>query len=113
MEPPEPANVSRQTASESHVLASAAETKPPGPIDGAGETASESDALASVAETKPPGPIDGAGETQNKQYHTVASGETLYSICRRYGVTIIEIRQLNDLGRGNMIYPGQRLLISR
>ena len=42
--------------------------------------------------------------------HVVARGETLFSIARRYNVTIDAIRATNGL-TGNTIYVGQRLLI--
>lgn len=47
-----------------------------------------------------------------KQYHTVTSGETLFSISHRYGLPIEKIRLLNKLTEASVIYPGQRLLIS-
>ncbi|WP_116107757.1 glucosaminidase domain-containing protein [Lewinella sp. IMCC34191] len=43
-------------------------------------------------------------------YHAVVSGETLYAISRRYGVSIEEIRRLNSL-TGNTISVGQQLRI--
>jgi membrane-bound lytic murein transglycosylase D len=42
--------------------------------------------------------------------HRVASGQTLTSIARRYGVTISQIRSWNNL-RSDVIRPGQRLRI--
>lgn len=47
-----------------------------------------------------------------KQYHTVTSGETLFSISHRYGLTIEKIRLLNKLNEASVIHPGQRLLLS-
>ena len=43
-------------------------------------------------------------------YHSVAAGDTLYAISRRYGVTVDEIRRLNALD-GNTISVGQQLRI--
>ncbi|MGB3801152.1 MAG: glucosaminidase domain-containing protein [Lewinella sp.] len=43
-------------------------------------------------------------------YHAVTSGETLYAISRRYGVSIEDIRRLNSLS-GNTISVGQQLRI--
>lgn len=63
------------------------------------------------AVTNPPGgqpttpPAGNTGE-----YHTVAAGETLYAISRRYGLTVDGIKQLNGL-TGNTISIGQRLRI--
>ncbi len=42
--------------------------------------------------------------------HVVARGEVLGSIARRYGTTVREIQQLNNL-RGTLIRPGQRLVV--
>jgi LysM repeat protein len=43
-------------------------------------------------------------------YHVVQRGETLFSISRRYGVTVQAIRAANGL-TSNTIYVGQRLII--
>lgn len=42
-------------------------------------------------------------------YHEVSSGDTLYSIGRRYGVSVDEIRKLNGLSAQDAIHPGQKL----
>ncbi len=42
--------------------------------------------------------------------HVVSRGEVLGTIARRYGTTVREIQQLNNL-RGTMIRPGQRLVV--
>lgn len=42
--------------------------------------------------------------------HTVQKGDTLYAISRKYGISVEELRQLNDLG-GNIISIGQRLRV--
>jgi len=47
-----------------------------------------------------------------KRYHTVTSGETLYSISHRYGLPVENIRLLNKLTDESVIHPGQRLLLS-
>lgn len=55
-----------------------------------------------------------AKEKKQKQagkIHTVSSGESLYSISKKYGVSIGQIKELNDL-RGNTINIGQKLVIS-
>lgn len=42
--------------------------------------------------------------------HTIQSGDTLYNISRRYGVTVDQLRQRNGL-TGDMIRVGQQLII--
>jgi biopolymer transport protein ExbB/TolQ len=49
---------------------------------------------------------------EQKRYHTVTSGETLFSISHRYGLPVEKIRLLNKLTEASIIHPGQRLLIS-
>jgi LysM repeat protein len=44
-----------------------------------------------------------------KGLHTVTTGETLYSISKKFGVTIDELRNMNKSLNSNSIYPGQKL----
>jgi len=46
------------------------------------------------------------------QYHMVLRGETLYSISKKYGLSVSELRQLNDLKKDQPIKAGQKLLIA-
>ncbi len=43
--------------------------------------------------------------------HVVQKGETLYEIAQRYGVSVQQIIELNNLRQGNRIYTNQRLII--
>jgi hypothetical protein len=43
--------------------------------------------------------------------HVVADGETLYSIARRYGVSVDLISSLNKNMRADALKPGERILI--
>ncbi|MEZ0344668.1 MAG: LysM peptidoglycan-binding domain-containing protein, partial [Caldimicrobium sp.] len=45
-------------------------------------------------------------------YHQVKRGETLSDIARRYGVSLKDLREWNNL-RGDKILIGQRLIIKR
>ncbi|MCD6291504.1 MAG: LysM peptidoglycan-binding domain-containing protein, partial [Anaerolineae bacterium] len=45
------------------------------------------------------------------RYHVVRWGETLYSIARRYGMTVSQIAAANAIRNVNRIYAGQRLII--
>jgi len=44
-------------------------------------------------------------------YYVVEKGDTLWSISIRYGTTVEQIQQLNNIS-GSLIFPGQCLLIS-
>ena len=46
-------------------------------------------------------------------YHQVRAGETLYSISKKYGVSVTKLRERNRSLTGNSIYPGQKLLIAK
>lgn len=46
-----------------------------------------------------------------EMYHTVAKGDTLYSIARRYGVSTIRLRDLNQI-KNNNIKVGQSLRVN-
>lgn len=46
-----------------------------------------------------------------KIYHTVEKGETLFAISKKYGITIEELKQWNNIGAQNIITIGQRLVI--
>jgi hypothetical protein len=52
------------------------------------------------------------GKSENQRYHTVKAGETLYSIGRRYALTVEKIQMLNRLEDKSIIYPGQNLLVA-
>ena len=54
--------------------------------------------------------FEAQAQDQSLKTHTVKSGDTLYGISREYGLTIQEIRELNNL-RGNTINIGQVLVV--
>ena len=73
--------------------------------------------LKKIAEKTPPKvesttPSKDLPKSTQKRYHTVISGETLYSISHRYGLSVAKIRLLNKLTEASVIRPGQRLLVS-
>jgi murein DD-endopeptidase MepM/ murein hydrolase activator NlpD len=43
--------------------------------------------------------------------HTVASGETLFTIAQRYGVTTQELQDANNISNASVIYAGQELVV--
>lgn len=55
-----------------------------------------------AASSTPPG---------SRRVHIVQDGETLYSIGQRYGLAVDRIRQLNNLGAGEVVMPYQRLFL--
>lgn len=57
---------------------------------------------APAAEPAPSGP----------KYHEIGDGDTLYSIARRYNMTIEQLRVLNKLSSEAVLQPGQRILVS-
>ncbi|EIJ43284.1 putative glycosyl hydrolase [Beggiatoa alba B18LD] len=50
--------------------------------------------------------------SSSDQYHTVAQGDTLYNIARRYGFTPADIASWNNIAPPYSIILGQRLLVS-
>lgn len=57
------------------------------------------------------GPQTTVVSPQNLQYHTVQSGDTLFSISRRYGTTVDALQRLNNLS-SPAISVGQRLVVT-
>lgn len=44
--------------------------------------------------------------------HTVAAGDTLFAIARKYATSVSHLLQVNGLGEGSIIYPGQALRLT-
>ena len=53
----------------------------------------------------------GAGTTAKQTTHTVVKGDTLYSVSKKYGVTVAQLQQWNNL-KGTTIKIGQKLAVS-
>ncbi|PZX49366.1 LysM peptidoglycan-binding domain-containing protein [Algoriphagus chordae] len=51
--------------------------------------------------------------SNSKTVHTVASGETLFAISKKYGVSVNELKTWNNIGNQNIISIGQKLVIFR
>jgi LysM repeat protein len=45
------------------------------------------------------------------QTHTVVAGDTLYSVSRRYHLTVEELKSLNKLEKGAVLHIGQTLIV--
>jgi hypothetical protein len=63
-------------------------------------------------QAKPSGSEKGSKKTAKERYHKVSTGETLYSISRKYGLTVEKLQLLNKLAKGVDIRPGQKLLVT-
>ncbi|HEX8455029.1 MAG TPA: LysM peptidoglycan-binding domain-containing protein [Longimicrobium sp.] len=57
-----------------------------------------------------PAPASGRPAAPRRRTHTVAAGETLFGLARRYGVTTDAIRRANDLG-SDQLRAGQTIVI--
>jgi LysM repeat protein len=56
-------------------------------------------------------PVHGQTPSQGSTTHTVAWGDTLFSIAQQYGTTVFTISRANGLADSARIYAGQRLII--
>lgn len=57
-------------------------------------------------------PPEGVGRRPEQlAVHVVAKGETLTGIARKYRCTVDDLRELNRLGTGSIIRPGQKLTV--
>jgi len=65
----------------------------------------------SSSAVKKPAQPSGVASQGKKQYHTVGRGETLYSIAKKYGLSVDEVRRLNNLNQNQPIQAGQKLVI--
>jgi membrane-bound lytic murein transglycosylase D len=53
-----------------------------------------------------------AHSNNSNYFHTVKKGETLYSIAKKNGLSVAELRELNDLGNNAKLKLGQRLRVA-
>lgn len=61
-----------------------------------------------AASIKPSSPKATAGA----KYHTIAKGDTLYSVGRKYGLKVDQLLKINQLPKNAVIKPGQRLRVT-
>jgi murein DD-endopeptidase MepM/ murein hydrolase activator NlpD len=61
---------------------------------------------------KAPQPEKKEPKAAEPKTHTVRAGETLYRIGQRYGLTVDQLRDFNNLGPNAKIYPGQELRLT-
>jgi LysM repeat protein len=66
-----------------------------------------------TAELKPKPPtLSKRPVSSGKQYHTVQKGESLIGISKRYGISVKDLRKMNNLSANQQVRPGQKLLVS-
>ena len=44
-------------------------------------------------------------------YYEVQEGDTLYGIANKYGLSVEELYSMNNISKGQIIHPGQKILI--
>jgi LysM repeat protein len=64
------------------------------------------------AKTKTAQPVAKSTTEKKTAVHEVVAGDTLYSISRRYGLTVDQLRKYNNIGKDAAIRPGQNLKLS-
>lgn len=77
-------------------------------------TREQMEKLAQPAPPKPPAQTVAPQKKPaqpEKRLHEVRRGETLFSIAKKYGTTMDELRRLNHLPKNDPIQPGQRLIV--
>lgn len=53
-----------------------------------------------------------ANAKSDDDYYAVRKGDTLYAIAKRSGMSVAQLRELNDLPRDTTLQPGQKLRVS-
>jgi membrane-bound lytic murein transglycosylase D len=116
-----PSPRSTRRASESGGDGDAAPAKPRRTADGESASATRTRSgsrTASDDEAKPPrtssrsASSEGGSRTSGTREYVVKEDETLFAIARRFGVTVTQIREANDLGSSS-VRPGRKLRIPR
>ena len=84
---------------------SSLESKPSSPV-----TSSKSASAKKSAPAEKPAAVR---KTDTAKYHTVQKGETLYRISVNNGISVDQLLELNNMSKNSVIYPGQKLRVSR
>ena len=69
-------------------------------------------ASQAVQKAETPKQLPAEKKETKAQMHTVKQGDTLYSISRRYNLSVDHLREYNKLGVKASIYPGQQLQVT-
>jgi membrane-bound lytic murein transglycosylase D len=54
----------------------------------------------------------GLGSDLERRIHRVRNGESLWSISRRYGMTVAQLARMNHISTKSLLQPGQRLQVA-
>jgi membrane-bound lytic murein transglycosylase D len=54
----------------------------------------------------------GLGSDMERRTHRVKDGESLWSISRRYGMSVPQLARMNHVSTGTVLQPGQRLQVA-
>lgn len=65
-----------------------------------------------LSNTSPIPPSGGTQQPSQSTVYIVKSGDTLSGIAAKYGTTVANLVSLNQISNPNLIYPGQRIIIS-
>ena len=72
----------------------------------------KTDISSGPKESKVPEPVQKKPPSEiTPGYHEVQRGETLYRIASKYGLTVGELRKMNNLSKDQDIYPKQKLKV--
>jgi LysM repeat protein len=52
-----------------------------------------------------------AASKADVQYHRVVAGDTLYSISKRYNLSVEQLLKINGMDKNSVIQPGQKLIV--
>jgi tetrahydromethanopterin S-methyltransferase subunit B len=66
-----------------------------------------------TATAKAIAPRTAPSTTPQTQYHLVESGDTLYSISKKYNLEVDQLLQLNHMKPDSVIQPGQKLIVGK
>lgn len=58
-------------------------------------------------------PDEAAPTTAKMQYHTVAPGDTIYSISKRYNLKMADLLKMNSLDESSTLQLGQKLVVGQ
>lgn len=75
-----------------------------------GKTAEEDPGSATLAESAESERREDLSDSTEPRFHLVKEGETVFSIARKYNITLTELQRLNNLNF-DQVSPGQRLRI--